>query len=158
MAQFQDYQVKAAYLYKFAPFIDWPAGAYPSPASPLVICIAGDDPFGPGLDRAVSGQKLGARPLQIRRLARVDKTAACHILFIGGSKGQTVADGLATVRGSPVLTVTDATTSGEERGVIHFVTRNKNIRFEIDDAAAARNGLTISSKLLSLAVAVKARS
>ena len=157
-AQFQEFQVKAAYLYKFAPFVDWPAAAFPSPASPFVLCVAGEDPFGPMLDRAVAGQKIGTHPVRVRRLAKADKTAGCHILYFGGSKAQQVADGLADVRGAPVLTVTDGALPGEDRGVIHFVVRDRNVRFEIDDSAAARNGLTISSKLLSLAVAVKARS
>jgi hypothetical protein len=157
-AQFQEFQVKAVYLYKFAPFVDWPANAFPSPASPLVLCVAGEDPFGAMLDRAVAGQKIGARPIQVRRLARGEKAAGCHILYLGGSKAQAIADGLAGVRGAPVLTVTDGAVAGDDRGVIHFVVRDRNVRFEIDDAAAARNGLNISSKLLSLAVSVKARS
>jgi hypothetical protein len=157
-AQFQEFQVKAAYLYKFAPFVDWPANAFPSPTSALVLCVAGEDPFGPMLDRAVAGQKIGVRPIQVRRLAKADKAVGCHILYLGGSKPQPIADGLAGVRGAPVLTVTDGAVTGDDRGVIHFVIRDRNIRFEIDDAAAAKNGLTISSKLLSLAVAVKARS
>ena len=66
-AQFQEFQVKAAYLYKFAPFVDWPANAFPSPASPLVLCVAGEDPFGPMLDRAVAdaARLLGADRAQI---------------------------------------------------------------------------------------------
>ena len=158
LAQFQEYQVKAAYLYKFAPFIDWPANAFPTPSSPLVVCVVGDDPFGRMLDRAVAGQKMGPRPLEVRRLGRADKAAGCHILYLGGSKAQTIGDGLASVRGEPVLTVTDEARGAEERGVIHFVVRGRNIRFLIDEEAARRNGLNISSKLLSLAVSVKARS
>lgn len=158
LAQFQAHQVKAAYLYKFAPFVDWPANAFPSPSSPLVLCVAGDDPFGPVLDRTVVGQKIGTHPIQVRRMGRADKAAGCHILYLSGSKTQSVAEGLSSVRGSPVLTVTDGARSGEDRGVIHFVARDRNIRFQIDDEAAARNGLNISSKLLSLAVSVKSRS
>jgi hypothetical protein len=158
LAQFQEYQVKAAYLYKFAPFIDWPANAFASPTSPLVLCVAGEDPFGPVLDRAVAGQKLGARTLEVRRLGRADKAAGCHILYLSGSKAQTIGDGLASLRGAPVLTVTDEARNADERGMIHFVVRGRNVRFQIDEGAAQRNGLNISSKLLSLAVSVKARS
>jgi hypothetical protein len=157
-AQFQEFQVKAVYLYKFAPFVDWPANAFPSPASPLVLCVAGEDPFGPMLDRAVAGQKIGTHPIQVRRLGRAEKPAGCHILYLGGSKAEAIADALAGVRGAPVLTVTDGAVAGDDRGVIHFVVKDRTIRFEIDDSAAAKNGLTISSKLLSLAVAVKGRS
>ena len=158
LAQFQEYQVKAAYLYKFAPFIDWPANAFATPSSPMVVCVVGDDPFGRMLDQAVAGQKLGSRPLEVRRLGRADKAAGCHIVYLGGSKAQTIGDGLASIRGAPVLTVTDEARNAEERGVIHFVVRGRNVRFQIDEEAAQRNGLNISSKLLSLAVSVKARS
>ncbi len=158
VAQFQEYQVKAAYLYKFAPFIDWPAHAFASPTSPLVLCVVGEDPFGRLLDRAVAGQKLGARPLEVRRLVRAERAAGCHILYLSGSKAQTIGDGLASLRGAPVVTVTDEARSPQDRGVIHFVVRGRNVRFQIDEEAAQRNGLNISSKLLSLAVSVKARS
>jgi hypothetical protein len=110
------------------------------------------------LDRAVAGQKIGAHPIRVRRLGRGEKAAGCHILYLGGSKSEVIADGLAGVRGAPVLTVTDGPAAGDAHGVIHFVVRNRNVRFEIDDAEAARNGLNISSKLLSLALSVKARS
>jgi hypothetical protein len=157
-AQFQEYQVKAAYLYKFVPFVDWPANAFATPTSPLQLCLAGEDRFGSLLDRAVANQRLGARPLQLRRIDKAEKAAGCHVVYVGGSRTESVAAGLAVLRGKPVLTVTDGAIAGTDRGVIHFVARNNNIRFEIDDQAAARQGLTISSKLLSLAVAVKARS
>jgi hypothetical protein len=158
LAQFQEYQVKAAYLYKFAPFIDWPAAAFTSPTSALVLCVAGDDPFGGALNRAVAGQKLGARPIEVRRLGRADRGAGCHILYLGGSKAQTIGDGLASVRGAPVLTVTDEARDPGARGVIHFVVRGRNVRFQIDDEAARRNGLSISSKLLSLALPGNAKA
>ena len=61
--------VKATYLYKFAPFVEWPASAFDSPTAPLVLCVVGDDPFGDLLDRAVSGQHAGKHPIALRRLS-----------------------------------------------------------------------------------------
>lgn len=147
-----EYPVKATYLYKFASFVDWPAAAFASPASPLEICLTGDDPFGAVLDRATAGQRIGARPVVVRRLPVATPAMGCHILYVAGSKAQPAADGIKTVRGNPVLTVTDAALRPTAKGVVHFVVTGNRVRFEIDPAAAAANQLTISSKLQSLAL------
>lgn len=155
LAQSLEYPVKATYLYKFAPFVEWPSSAFDGPSAPLVICVAGPDPFGAVLDQAVSGQRLGARPVIVRRAPKADRAAGCHILYISGPAA---AEALSATRGAPVLTVTDSERGpGASRGVIDFVIRDNKVRFQIDDQAAQHNGLSISSKLLSLAVAVKPR-
>jgi hypothetical protein len=146
-----EYAVKAAYLFKFAPFVDWPTGAFASATSPFVVCVAGTDPFGSALDKAVNGQRVGDHPVTVRRLARVDSARGCHILFVGATRGQTPAEALRTVRGAPVLTVADQG-AGAQGAIIRFVVRDNRVRFEIDTEAAASNGVNISSKLLSLAL------
>ena len=148
--------VKAAYLFKFAPFVQWPPPAFESETDPLVVCVSGDDDFAALAQSAMASQRLGARAMETRRLARVEKGAHCHVLFVAAGAGQTVADALAAVKGAPVLTVTDAP-AGAPAGVVNFVRSGPNIRFAIDDRAAAENGLTLSSKLLQLAVAVRRR-
>jgi hypothetical protein len=152
-----EYAVKAAYLYKFAPFVEWPDSAFASPTSPMVVCIAGDEPFGPVLARTLDGKRAGQRPVVVRKLSRVEGRGDCHVLYLAGSKAQSVGDGLAAVRGTPVLTVTDSRSSGGVRGIVHFVIEANRVRFQIDEQAAARNGLSMSSKLLSLALSVKPR-
>lgn len=147
--------VKATYLYKFAPFVEWPAGAFEAPNSPITICVVGTDPFGATLDQAVAQQRIAEHPVQVRRLA-VPATG-CHIAFIGGNE-VFVAQALDAVRGTPMLTVTDAAPGPGARGIINFVIDANHVRFEIDDAAAARNRLTVSSKLLRLARSVRPRS
>jgi hypothetical protein len=144
--------VKATYLYKFAPFVEWPKAAFASPESPLVLCVAGDDPFGQMLDEAVSGRRVSGRAIDLRRMERVGRDSGCDILFAAGSPAQSVAAALAAVRGTPVLTVTDSERTGAAKGIINFVIRSGHVRFEIDNTAALENGLVISSKLLSLAV------
>ena len=144
--------VKATYLDKLGAFITWPAGVFTSPADPARLCLVGDDPFGPLIDQAVQGQRIAAHPIQLVRLDRVDKGAGCLILFAAGSARQSAADALDKVHGAPVLTVTDGAADPAQRGVINFVLRNNRVRFEIDEAGAAQSGLSISSKLLSLAV------
>ena len=139
----------------------WPETAFDSPASPFVLCIAGEDPFGTLLDQATAGQRVGQHAIVVRRLQRVDRGANCHILFIGASRGQTAADALSAVKGAPVLTVTDSASADADAGasasVIQFVMQDNRVRFRIDGQAAAQNGLAISSKLLSLALGAPRR-
>jgi YfiR/HmsC-like len=149
-----EYGVKGAYLYKFLPFVGWPAAALSSPNAPLTICILGHDPFGTVLDKAVADQHVEARAIAVRRVEAVD--ANCQVVFVGITDPQAEGAALQALQGKPVLTVTDS--GAPVPGIIAFVIEANHVRFDIDDAAAARNGLTISSKLLSLARAVKPRS
>lgn len=149
--------VKATYLWKFGPFITWPQTALAGPDSTIHLCVAGEDPFGAVLDEALAGQSIEGHPILLRRLARVDRQSACHILFAAGSPEQSVAEALEAVRGTPVLTFTDAARAPQAKGIVHFVMRDERVRFEIDEYAAAENGLAISSKVLSLAVSVRSR-
>ena len=144
--------VKAAYLFKFGAFVEWPASTFDSPTAPMQLCVAGPDPFGAILDQAVRGQAIDEHPITVVRLDRVDKGAHCHILFVAASPRQSVAEALDRVRGAPVLTVTDAGASPAQRGVIDFVIKDAHVRFRIDGRTAGQDGLAISSKLLSLAV------
>jgi hypothetical protein len=153
-----EYAVKATYLYKFAAFVDWPSTAFASPTSPINVCVALYDPFGGLLDQAAAGQRVGERPIVVRRLAAVEPRSGCHILYLGAGAGvEAVAEALVAARGTPVLTVTDGERDPRAAGIVNFVIENNRVRFEIDDRAAAENGLTISSKLLSLAVFVRPR-
>lgn len=146
--------VKATYLYKLAPFVTWPAGALP-PRAPFAICVVGMDPFGPVLDRAVAGQSIGDHPILLRRVSRVDASAACPLMYLGGSHGQSVKDALKVLHGLPVLTVTDGAAAP---GIVDFAVVGGRVRLRIDEQAAADGGLTISSKLLGLALSVRARN
>jgi hypothetical protein len=148
--------VKAAFLPKFAPYVSWPTGAAPVPGAPYAICVVGRDPFGALLDEATIGQRLGPSALTVRRIDQIDRASGCQIAFIGGSPRQSVKAALAAVSGAPVLTVTDAR-STRERGMVHFELKSGRVRFHIDDAAAARAGLGLSSKLLGLAISVQER-
>jgi hypothetical protein len=151
-----EFAVKATYLYKFIPFVQWPSGATERPT--FAVCEAGNGPFGPLLDEAVRGQSVEGRPIVVRRFATLAADPGCAILFVAGSPAQSVAQVLAIVRGHPVLTVTDAAATANARGIINFVVTAGHVRFEIDAAAAAAGGLSLSSKLLSLALNVRPRS
>lgn len=146
-----EYSVKAAYLAKFAPFVDWPPATMPAGA-PLQICLAGPDPFGPVIEQTLAGQSVGDHKIQLVRLARVEPQSNCNILYVRGSRAQSVAEALAAVRGRPVLTVTDGAEPGPAHGMLHFVLTNNRVRFEVDPAAASAGGVMVSSKLLSLGI------
>ena len=150
-----EYAVKATYLYKLAPFVSWPLTALPPTNAPLVICVQGADPFGPLLDRAIAGQSVGPHPVQVRRLARLDPAAGCQIAYVSGGAAQSQAQALQAVEGAPVLTVTDDAQKSPAKGIVQLLLDGGKVRFSIDAGQADRNGVTISSKLLALAVAVK---
>lgn len=148
--------IKAAFLYKLAPFIAWPATTFAAPDSPFIICVVGADPFGPTLDQVAGGKRISVHPVLVRRLDKIDAMTGCNIAYITGGKYQSVTDALASVEGTPVLTVTDQSVAAV-RGIVHFVVLKNRVRFAIDDEAAARNGLAVSSKLMRLAVQVHKR-
>ena len=152
-----EYQLKAVFLFNFVQFVDWPPSAPQDsqPPPPLLIGILGDDPFGAFLDETVRGERLGARPIQVRRYRRIADIEECNILFISRSENERVAEILSAVKNRPVLTVSDGDGFASQGGIIQFFTDKNRIRIRINlDAAQAAN-LTISSKLLRVAEVVR---
>lgn len=143
--------IKATYLYKFAPFVTWPQS---DSAKPFTICVVGADPFGTVLDQVVAGQVYAQRPIQVARVDTVSRQSGCDIAYLGGSRAQTVDAALQALHGAPVLTVTD---EGAPDGMIAFRLADGHVRFRIDEEAVDTAGLTISSKLLSLALSVRTK-
>jgi hypothetical protein len=139
-----EYAVKAAYLTKFVPFIDWPEGTFPDAATPLTLCILGNDPFGAAIDKAAAATG-GGHPITIKRVASADLLDGCQMVFAGDPS----ISEISLLQDRPVVTVTDS--DMPVRGLINFVTQNNHVRFDIDEAAAEKDGLRISSKLLGLA-------
>lgn len=149
-----EYAVKATFLYKFMSFVDWPATAFESPSSPVVLCIVGNDPVARLIDRAAAGQRAGNRPIVVRHLAAVTRESGCHEVYAGIAAPQKLA-AFEALRGTPVLTIGDG---GLDGGMIGFAIQDNRVRFDIDDGAAAASGLTIRSQLLDLARSVRPRN
>jgi hypothetical protein len=147
--------VKASFLFKFAPFVSWPAAAQPPQGGPFNICLRGEDPFGATLDEVVRGQRISGRSVSVRRLGDGGNLGGCQMLFAGRSAATSYAP-FAEIDGQPILTVSDQK-SGVDGAMIQFVMQNGRVRFQIDSTAARANGLTISSKLLGMAVSVDRR-
>lgn len=144
-----EYSVKANYLVRFAAFVEWPAASFADSRSPVVICVAGRDPFNGALERAARAQTAYGRPLAVRRPGSAEAAAGCHILYVGRGGGSLVPSGQR-----PILLVTDGAVSSN-RGMIHFVVSDDRVRFHIDLQAASRSRLSISSRLLNLALSVR---
>jgi hypothetical protein len=147
--------IKAAFLSKFQLYVTWPDRAYASSSSPFNLCIVGDDVFAALVERAASGQSVADHAITVLRLRSPSAADLCKIMYVATDDPHLAHQQLAAVDGLPVLTVTDELRLESGKGVINFVIAADRVRFEIDNAMAVRNGLTISSKLLSLAVAVK---
>lgn len=147
-----EYAIKAAYLYKFAPFVVWPASAFASSDGPLTICVSGRDPFGKALDQVTAGQRVAGRAIVVRRIADIAADSGCQIAYIGGSPTQSIARALEAVRGQPVLTVTDDDPDRPNHGIITLEVVQNRVRFKIDEREAEQCRLAISSKLLNLAL------
>ena len=148
--------VKAAFLPKFARYVAWPAAAQPEARAPFQLCVIGHDPFGRLLDLSAASELIDGHGVTVRRLASSDAAAGCHTAFVRGAAPAETARLLGALRGRPVLTVTDGR-AGPQRGMIHFTIVAGRVRFFIDEAAAVERGLSISSRLLALALAVRQR-
>ena len=149
-----EYDVKAAYLYNFGKFVQWPPGERRT-AESFDICVVGRDPFGAALDRAVTGATIGRRPVQARRVATASATHGCHVLFVGAPDERQAADLLAAVGQADVLTVGDTPRFLDQGGMIRFVADGSRVRFEVNLASARAAGLTLSSDLLRVATRVR---
>lgn len=148
--------VKAAFLPKFARYVTWPAARQPAPGQAFQLCVIGSDPFGRQLDQAAAAEAIDGRSVAVRRLTSATGAAGCHFAFVRGASAQETGRLLLALRGHAVLTITDSR-AGPQRGMIHFTVAAGRVRFFIDDEGAARHGLTISSRLLALALGVRQR-
>ena len=146
-----EYQVKAVFLFNFAQFVDWPPGAFPDSAAPIVIGVLGNDPFGAYLDETVRGERVRGHPLEVRRYRTIEEIRTCHILFINPSGAGRLEDVLGELKDRAILTVGDDAGFAQRGGMIRFVSENSRIRMRINLEAAAAANLTISSKLLRAA-------
>jgi YfiR/HmsC-like len=147
------YDVEAAYLFNFGKFVTWPQKNHP-PGDSFLICILGDDPFGPILDKTTAGATVGGKKVIDKRVSRPQDALGCSIVFISSSEEPRLSKILAVVQGSPVLTVSDMPGFVEHGGMIQFVVDNGRVRFKVNLRPAEQDGLALSSELLKVAVNV----
>ncbi len=149
-----EYQVKAAFLYNFAKFVDWPSGSASEKAPSFNLCVLGQDPFGPCLDD-LQGKIIRDKKVAIRRISTTKQLADCHILFISSAEKNQLTQILESLKGLKILTVSDAEGFAERGVAINFYMEENKVRFEINPHAVERAGLKISSNLMKLARVVR---
>jgi uncharacterized protein DUF4154 len=145
-----EYHLKAAFLYNFAKFVEWPAGTPESP-HPIAICVLGQNPFGPVLEDTVSGKTLDGRAFVVRRISEAKAAARCQILFVSSSERKRFGAILGELRTGGVLTVGETEGFIEEGGIVNLKLDGGKIQIQINMTAAEQSGVRISSKLLRLA-------
>ncbi len=146
-----EYQVKAAFLFNFAKFVEWPADAFPNADTPLQICVLGQDPFGGDFEQVIEDKTVNGHRLEVAHPDGVPQARACQILFVASSEKQKVRDILQGLAGASVLTVGDTPGFAQMGGVINFVLDENRVRFEINQKAAERAHLKLSARLLTVA-------
>ena len=149
-----EYQVKAAFLFHFAQFVDWPEGTFKEADSPLTYCTIGEDPFHGALDASLNGKTIEARVVRVQHIKQAQQIPGCQILFIGAAENRLIPEVLTATRGTSVLTVGESEHFARNGGMIGFFLEENKIRFEINLEAAEHAKLKVSSRLLALAKTV----
>jgi YfiR/HmsC-like len=149
-----EYQVKAAFLFHFAQFVDWPSEAFKDAGAPLTYCMAGGDPFRGALDASLNEKVIDGRPVRVLHFREAQEIQGCQVLFIGIADKKFISATLANLKGRPVLTVGESEHFVQEEGMIGFVLEDNKVRFEINLTATEHAKLKISARLLSLAKTV----
>ncbi len=149
-----EYLIKAAFLYNFAKFVEWPEDAFASSSSPIKLCILGDDPFGAAI-KSIHGKTIRGRDLVINFISKAKDLEQCHILFVSASEKDKLAQVINQIKDTNILTVGDMAYFSHHGGMIRLFKAGAKIKFEINIDAARTADLKISSKLLNLAKIVK---
>lgn len=154
-----EYAVKAAFLFNFAKFVTWPPAAFPAPDAPVLIGILGEDPFDGEILRLAADVRVQGRPIVIKHGANVAELADCQVIFFSRSEDDRLAQWFRALREQhiPALTVGETDAFLAAGGMIRFVMAQRKVRFEIEPDRATAAQLTISSKLLRLAVNQRVR-
>jgi hypothetical protein len=146
-----EHSVKAAFLYKFASYVEWPANASPKAETPIAIAVTGSEVIAAELSRLVANRTAQGRPIVVKRLAPGDPLAGVHILFVGPGEVERLAQWARDAQAHSTLVVTDSRGALERGSTINFVLADRRVRFEISLDAAEKSSLKLSSRLLAVA-------
>jgi hypothetical protein len=147
-----EYEIKAAFLFNFTRFVDWPLS---SESGPFCIGIVGADPFAGALEQAVKGRLAGGHAITVEHFKLGEESAACQIVFISGADARKIRAALGRLQHASVLTVGEGPGFCHSGGVIALEVEDNKVRLDINPDAAQRAHLQISSKLLTLATLVR---
>lgn len=146
----REYLIKAAFVYNFAKFVQWPEDSFARSDAPLIFAILGEDPFGSAL-KTLEDKKVRGRAIEIRKTKRLEDLERSHILFVAPSEYQRVQAIMDKIAGWPVLAVSDIDGFAQQGGFIQLYVKESKIRFEVNSTTVNQSGLVISSQLLKLA-------
>lgn len=150
-----DYDVKAAYLFNFGRFVEWPATSTAAKNDAFMVCVLGQDPFGAALDATLAGESIGGKKVAAKRISTPEESTDCQILFLSSAEDTQLRKIVEVLNKQPVLTVSDMPQFSQRGGMIQFVLEGKKVRFEVNLDAARHAGLTLSSELLKVATIVR---
>jgi hypothetical protein len=150
-ASSKEYEIKAAFIYNFAQFTQWPDSAFEGKDSSFVVAVIGDDPFGPALGQVMDGKSIAGHPVILKHLDSPNQISGCHLLYIPATEEGRLDDIFNAVGNQPILTIGETPKFLWAGGIIRFFIADGKIRFEIDPDAADKAGLRLSSRLMSLA-------
>jgi hypothetical protein len=151
-----EYQVKAAFLFNFAKFVEWPADAFPGAEAALQVCVLGQDPFGHDFQQMIADKTVDGHRIEVIHPSGVPQAKACQIIFVASSEKRQAREILRGLRGASVLTVGDTAGFASMGGIINFVLDDGRVRFEINVKAAERAHLKVSARLLTVAKVIVA--
>lgn len=147
----KEYQLKAALIYSFTKYIDWPPSRFASPDSPLVIGVIGQNPFGDELEKIVEGRRVNGRGFIVKPIYSSKEIASVHVLFVpAGEEPRVVGDSMDLIQAPGVLTVGETEQFTVLGGIITFVTAGDKVHFEVNRESANRGGVSIGQQLLKL--------
>ena len=146
-----EYQVKAAFLFNFAKFIEWPDKAFQAEKGPISVCVFRYDPFGSALDEIIHGKAIGDRLVQAKRITELGELKACQIVFVSAREEKRLQEILNGVKGTSALVVGESEDFAARGGGIQFFVEANKLRFAVNVDAMQRAQLKVSSKLLALA-------
>jgi hypothetical protein len=150
-----DAEVKAAYLYNFGRFVEWPGQIPAGQGDFFTVCVLGQDPFGPSLDATLAGETISGKTIVAKRISSAEESSNCQILFLSLTDDSRLNKVIAELDKKAVLTVSDMPQFAKRGGMIQFVLEGKRVRFEVNLRATQQAGLTLSSELLKVATAVR---
>ena len=146
-----EYKIKAAFLFQFSRFVEWPAAAFASSDAPLTICVLGSNPFGSALQEISAGELVYTHPLIVQHRDDVADLGSCHIVFVSGAEQDVARRALQRLSGKSVLTVSDGSDFTRRGGIIGLVTVNGKVTLQVNRSSADAAQLKISAKLLRVA-------
>jgi hypothetical protein len=151
----REHQIKAAFVYNFTKFIEWPAQSFPDANAPIIIGVLGETPFATELEQLVRDRKVNGHTILVKRIQSVAEAASTHLLFVSATEDAQLASLRAALESRPIVTVGESSSFAQSGGTITFILQDDKVRFEISTATAEQTGLRISAQLQKLAATVR---